>query len=134
MRGSCSLVRIVYIGTTSVLGFGLVCWRVENGGQITMSASMVRISESAQLILQELAVQTGQPAEDILDKALDAYRRKVFFEQLNAGYAALRADPVAWAEVEKERRSMDGCLMDGLDPNESWGEDGAPLPPRGERD
>jgi hypothetical protein len=53
----------------------------------------------------------------------------VFFEQLNAAYAALRADPQAWAEVEEERRSMEGCLMDGLDPKESWGENGELLTP-----
>ena len=95
-----------------------------------MSAPTVRISEASHQILKELAEQTGQTMMDVLDKALDAYRRKVFFEQLNAAYAALRADPAAWAEVEEERRSMDGCLMDGLDPEECWGEDGDLLPPK----
>jgi hypothetical protein len=93
-----------------------------------MSAPTVRISEASHRILKELAEQTGQTMMDVLDKALDAYRRQLFFEKLNAAYAALRADPAAWAEVEEERRSMDGCLMDGLDPNESWGEDGDLLP------
>lgn len=60
--------------------------------------------------------------------------REEFIDQVNAGYAALRADPTAWAELERERRSMDGCLMDGLDPNERWGEDGAPLPSEDRRD
>lgn len=52
--------------------------------------------------------------------------REEFIEQVNAAYAALRADPAAWAELERERRSMDGCLMDGLDPNERWGGTGFP--------
>lgn len=82
-------------------------------------------------MLERSGDQTGRTT---LDTALDAYHRKLFIEQVNAGYAALRADPVAWAEVERERRSMDGCLMDGLDPKESWGEDGASLPPKGQRD
>jgi hypothetical protein len=94
-----------------------------------MSEPTVPLSEKAHRILMELTQQTGQTATEILDKALDAYRRKLFFEQVNAAYAALRADPVAWAEVEEERRSMEGCLMDGLDPAESWGEDGDLLPP-----
>ena len=92
-----------------------------------MSGPTVRISQASYQILKELAEQTGQSMMDVLDKALDAYRRKVFFEQLNAAYAALRADPVAWAEVEEERRSMDGCLMDGLDPDECWTENGRSL-------
>jgi hypothetical protein len=97
-----------------------------------MSVPTVCLSETSQRILKELTEQTGQAIPQILDKALDAYRRKLFFEQVNAAYAALRADPLAWAEVEEERRSMDGCLMDGLDPKECWGEDGDLLPP-GER-
>jgi hypothetical protein len=29
---------------------------------------------------------------------VEDYQRKRFFEELNAGYAALRADPEAWQE------------------------------------
>ena len=94
-----------------------------------MSTPTVPISETAQRILQDLAEQTGKTTLEILDRALDDYRRKVFLEAVNAGYAALRADPAAWAELEKERRSMQGSLMDGLDPDERWGEDGDLLPP-----
>ncbi len=74
--------------------------------------------------MQDLAARTGQTMMDVLDKALGEYRRKVFFEQMNAGYAALRADPQAWAEVEAERRLWDATLMDGLDPHERGMEDG----------
>jgi hypothetical protein len=84
-----------------------------------MSAPTIRISEPSHQILKELAEQTGLSMMDILDKALDAYRRKLFFEQLNAGYAELRADPEAW----------DTTLMDGLDPDERWTEDGRCLNP-----
>jgi hypothetical protein len=83
--------------------------------------------------LRELAEQTGQTMRDVIDKALDSYRRKIFFEQLNAAYAALRADPVAWAEVEEERRSLEGCLMDGLDSAECWCPDGDLLPQEGDK-
>ena len=89
-----------------------------------MSAPTVPISETAHRILKDLAEQTGQTMMDVLDKALDEYRRKVFFEQMNAGYAALRADAEAWDEVEAERKLWDATLMDGLDPDERWTEDG----------
>lgn len=97
-----------------------------------MSTPTVRISEAAHRILRELAEQTGQTMIEVLDKALDAYRRKVFFEGLNAGYAALRADPEAWAKLEAERKLWDGTLMDGLDPDERWTEDGRCLTPEEE--
>jgi hypothetical protein len=61
---------------------------------------------------------------ELLDKALAAYRRKVFFEHLDAGYAELRADQKAWAEIEAERKVRDATLIDGLDPEERWTEDG----------
>jgi hypothetical protein len=89
----------------------------------------VPISAKAHQTLHELAQQTGKPVQEILDQAVEDYRRKVFLEGVNADYAALRADPAAWAAVEAERRSMAGSMMDGLDPAEHWGENGDLLPP-----
>jgi hypothetical protein len=89
-----------------------------------MSSSTVPISEASHQILRDLAAQTGQTMTEVLDKALDSYRRKMFFEQLNAGYAALRADPQAWAEHLEERKLWEATLLDGLDPAERWREDG----------
>jgi hypothetical protein len=97
-----------------------------------MSNRSIPISETSHQILKELAEQTGQSMTDVLDKALDAYRRKLFFEQLNAGYAALRADPQAWAEELEERKLWDATLMDGLDPGERWSDDGRCLTPEQE--
>ncbi len=89
-----------------------------------MSAPTIPINEGSHRILKELAEQTGQTMTDVLDKAIEAYRRKLFIEQLNAGYAELRADPKAWAEHLAERQLWDSTLMDGLDPDEHWTEDG----------
>jgi predicted transcriptional regulator len=89
-----------------------------------MSAPTVRISESSHQTLKELAERTGQTMVDVLEQALAAYRRKLFFDQLNAGYAEMRADPKAWADHEAEQKQLDATLMDGLDPNDNWTEDG----------
>lgn len=97
-----------------------------------MSTPTVPISEASHRILRELAEQTGQSMTEVLDQALDAYRRKLFFEQMNAGYAALRADPQAWAEELAERKLWETTLMDGLDPNERWTADGRCLTPEPE--
>jgi predicted transcriptional regulator len=94
-----------------------------------MSAPTVRISEASHQMLKDLAQRTGQTMMDVLDKALSAYQRKLFFERLNAGYAELRADPEAWAEHLAERKAWDATLMDGLDPAERWTEDGRCLTP-----
>jgi hypothetical protein len=79
--------------------------------------------------LQELARWAGISLNEALDQAVkDQYDRK-FWEAVNAGYAALRADPEAWAEVEAERKLWDATLMDGLDRDERWTADGNALPP-----
>jgi hypothetical protein len=83
-----------------------------------MPAPTVRISEASHRLLKELAEKTGQTMMEVLDKALDAYRRKVFFEQLNTGYAELRGDPEAWAEHLAERAEWDAALMGGPGPAE----------------
>jgi len=96
-----------------------------------MAAPTIPISEASHQALKAIAEETGQTEMDVLDKALDVYRRKLFFERLNAGYADLRADPEAWAEHLAELRAWDATLMDGLDPGERWTEDGhchAPKP------
>jgi hypothetical protein len=79
-------------------------------------------------------MKSNQTMTEVSEKVFAANRCKVFFEQLNAGYAALRADPVAWAEFEAERQLWDATLMDGLDPDERWTEDGRCLTPEPEED
>lgn len=89
-----------------------------------MASATVRISEKARQALREISAQSGEPVQTILDRAVAEYQRKRFFEQLNADYEALRADPVAWAEYQRELALWDATLMDGLDPNEHWTEEG----------
>lgn len=92
-----------------------------------MSAPTIPISDASRQVLQELAQQTGQTPTEILDKALDQYRRKLFFDGLAADYAALKTDPEGWAEELEERKQLEGTLMDGLDTDERWTEDGGCL-------
>jgi hypothetical protein len=89
-----------------------------------MSEATISITEGSCKLLQKLAEQTGQSVAEVVGKALDAYRRELFFEQMNAGYAELRADPQAWSEHLGERRDWDATLMDGLGQDERWTQDG----------
>jgi predicted transcriptional regulator len=89
-----------------------------------MASLTVRISPAAHANLRQLADEGGETMQAILEKAVESYRRQRFMEEFNAAYAALRADSQAWSEIEKERAIWDGTLMDGLDPNETWTDDG----------
>jgi len=98
-----------------------------------MSTPTVRLSEASHRLLREMADQSGETMLEILDKALDAYRRKMFFENLNSGYAALKADPQAWAAMQDERKAWEATLMDGLDSDERWEENGRTVVPKKKR-
>ena len=90
----------------------------------TKQSATVRISEHSHQRLRELAAQTGEPMQAVLDKALEQYRRQRFWEEMNVAYAAIQNDPEALAAEKKEFALWEVTLMDGLDPNETWADDG----------
>ena len=73
-----------------------------------------RISLQAQNILRELAVKSGKTIQDILDEAIESYRRYSFLNECNSAFARLKSDPKAWKEEKEERDLLDKTLMDGL--------------------
>jgi predicted transcriptional regulator len=79
-----------------------------------METLTVPISPAAHATLRELASSSNETMSAVLDKAIEAYRRQRFLEDLNASYAALRADPEAWAEEQRDRGAWDATLSDGL--------------------
>ncbi len=88
------------------------------------ASSMVRISEKANGILRRIADEDSKTLQAVLDDALQEYEKQRFFRNLNAAYQALRDDPKAWAQELQERAQSAGTLMDGLDTDEIWHEDG----------
>jgi predicted transcriptional regulator len=80
-----------------------------------MSTITMSIEADTHRTLQDLAARTAEPVEVVLKKALEEYRRKRFWDETNAAYAALRADPQAWQEELAERALTEGTLADGLD-------------------
>lgn len=79
-----------------------------------MDYGTTRISASAHQVLRALSKAEGKPMLALLDEAVEALRRQRFLEQVNAAYAALRADPRSWGAIEAERRAWDVTLQDGL--------------------
>lgn len=51
----------------------------------------------------------------ILDNAVEEYRRRLFWERVDAAASDLRKDPAAWQEELAERRAWDTTLADGMD-------------------
>ena len=80
-----------------------------------MSSRTVRISPQTHAKLKDLAEHAGLPMPAVLDRAVDEYQRRVFLDECDASFAALRADPKAWAEELAERAIWDRALSDGLE-------------------
>ena len=65
-------------------------------------------------MLRALAEETDESMMEILDKAIETYRRQRFLAGLNADFAALRKKKAAWEEELAERRTWNAALTDGL--------------------
>jgi len=83
-----------------------------------MSRTTVHIRPETLAKVREMAAKEQRPMCEIVEEAIEARRRKVFWDECNAAFAELRADPVAWAEELEERRLWDNTLMDGLEDDE----------------
>jgi hypothetical protein len=82
---------------------------------VTLETLTVGISRTAHATLCELAALSHEPMTVVLDKAIEAYRRQRLIEEVNASFAALRADPEAWREEQQDRAAWDATLGDGLE-------------------
>lgn len=78
----------------------------------------IRIRRTSRERIDEIVRESGQSIQDIVDEALELYRRTRILELANASYERLRQDPAAWAEELEERELWETTLADGLD--EEW--------------
>jgi predicted transcriptional regulator len=78
-----------------------------------MKTTTVRVAGETQAKLRALAEQRGETMQHVLAEAVESYRRQRMLEETNARYAALRQDPSAWTEVQRERAARDATLADG---------------------
>jgi hypothetical protein len=97
-----------------------------------MGQVMVRIGEHTHQALRELAQADRQSMREVLEKAVEEYRRRRILEEANAAYAVLRSDPQAWQEIQAEQAEWE-ALSDGLPEGEDWAEEGQISTPDGKR-
>lgn len=75
-------------------------------------STTIRVSYRTRDRLVALTAATGRPMTAVVEDALDALERRVFFDSLNTRYAELRADESAWSDVASERAAEAGPLRD----------------------
>jgi len=79
-----------------------------------MRQTTVRIRGPAHDKLRALAEAEQRPMNDVLEDAIETYRRIRFLSEVNAGYAALQRDASAAAAWKQEIADLDTTLLDGL--------------------
>lgn len=82
--------------------------------RVAAGTTTVRVSVETHEKLRWLADEMGAPLQQVLDKAVELYRRQVFLEKANEEYARLRADPEAWAEELAERELWERAGLEDL--------------------
>ena len=74
-----------------------------------------KISARSDLILERLQSRYHKPKTVLIDLALKKYEDQILLEEINEGYARLKADKTAWKEEIKERQEFEGAIGDGLE-------------------
>jgi predicted transcriptional regulator len=77
--------------------------------------SNVRISEPTHEILRSLADEAGESMQAVLETAIEEYRRRRFWDQVEIAAGELRRDSTAWNEELAERRAWEATLADDLE-------------------
>ena len=75
----------------------------------------VRISDTGRILLTQMAREAGTSMTEVLDAALETYRRQRFLAQAAAAYEAFANDPASSASYRRELESLDGLAADGIE-------------------
>ncbi|EIV95825.1 hypothetical protein FraQA3DRAFT_5677 [Frankia sp. QA3] len=75
----------------------------------------MRVSDRTRQRVAAMAASTGQQMQTIIDEAVEAYERELFWRGFEQGYDALAADPDTWDDIEAERSAESPALRDGLE-------------------
>lgn len=80
-----------------------------------MESSTIRVSRSTHALLRELAAKADATMADVVDRAVRDYQRRQFWADYHAAYDAIRADPAASADLDREIEAWDSAVADGLE-------------------
>lgn len=79
-----------------------------------MPAQTVRITPKSHRLLTRLAEELDRSMPQILDAALETYRRQRFLEAANADLARLKTNKKSWKAYRDELARIDATVADGL--------------------
>ena len=75
----------------------------------------MRVKEHVHAQINELAKEMDESIQNVIEEAIEAFRRQRMIDAHNRAYAALRADPERWKAELAEREVWDEAVADGLE-------------------
>lgn len=78
-------------------------------------AQTARISSRSDVIIKEMVSLTGYSKVEVIEHALETYRRSEKMRLMNEAYKNLQFDECTWKEELEEREELEGTIGDGLE-------------------
>lgn len=78
-------------------------------------AQTARISSRSNAIISEISSLTGNSKVEIIEKALETYRRIERLRLMNDDYSRLKSNQSEWEEELKDRKDLEGTNYDGFE-------------------
>jgi predicted transcriptional regulator len=79
-----------------------------------MTTTTIRVSIRTRKTLHALAEASGASMQQVIDRALELYRRQQLLLNTNAAYARLRQQENEWNDYQTELKEWDETITDGL--------------------
>ena len=89
------------------------------GNHNRMLAATIHVRPATRQTLEQLATDTRSSVQNVLDAAVEVYRRQVFLEQTNQALAGLRKEDRTWKEYQQEIEQWETTGNDGLSDHHS---------------
>jgi hypothetical protein len=80
-----------------------------------MSTTTIRVSTATRDTLRDMAQNAGLSMQQLLEQALEVYRRQQLLQAANIAYENLSVDSEAWHDFQQSQKDWEATLADGLD-------------------
>lgn len=78
----------------------------------TMASTSVRVTEETWSMIKDLAAKTNTSMQDVIQQAIEDYRRKKILEETNQAFLRLKNNPEAWQDELQERKEWENTIGD----------------------
>ena len=79
---------------------------------MSSKSTTIRVTNRARDSVREISKITGKQHVEVVEEAVEVYRRQILLEKANQAYAALKSDQKAWQTETEEREAWDAAIED----------------------